>query len=60
MYIAHRTKVLDPRYKLSYFRDAGWPEEWIKAAETLVRSAYEEDYMVIEDNDLDTPDIRLV
>nr|GAT43317.1 predicted protein [Mycena chlorophos] len=36
--------ILHPRYRLSYFRDARWLEEWIVAATTLLRERFEERY----------------
>jgi hypothetical protein len=36
--------VLHPRYKLSYFREAQWPQQWIDAAEKIVREQWEEHY----------------
>jgi len=32
--------VLQPRYKLEYFRQAGWKDEWIDKAETIVRDEF--------------------
>ncbi|KAI3998135.1 hypothetical protein K525DRAFT_215035 [Schizophyllum commune Loenen D] len=36
--------VLHPRYKLNYFRTAGWTDKWIKAAELVTRATYAEKY----------------
>ncbi|KIL54438.1 hypothetical protein M378DRAFT_92556 [Amanita muscaria Koide BX008] len=36
--------VLHPRHKLAYFRRADWPDDWIKTAETIVRTVYELNY----------------
>ena len=36
--------VLHPRYKLSYFARAKWPQEWISDAEILVRKVWVEKY----------------
>ncbi|KAI5822416.1 hypothetical protein K523DRAFT_217465, partial [Schizophyllum commune Tattone D] len=36
--------VLHPRYKLNYFRTAGWTDEWIKAAKLMTRATYAEKY----------------
>ena len=33
------TSVLDPRYKLSYFRKMKWEESWITEARSLVKEA---------------------
>jgi hypothetical protein len=36
--------VLHPRHKLKYFKNAGWEDEWIDAAENIVRAEYERKY----------------
>ncbi|KAF8157780.1 hypothetical protein BJ912DRAFT_866724 [Pholiota molesta] len=36
--------VLHPRHKLSYFKRAKWDEEWITAAEDIVRAEFERSY----------------
>lgn len=36
--------VLHPRHKLQYFRDAGWQEDWIVTAETLLRNRFRTGY----------------
>ncbi|KIL55698.1 hypothetical protein M378DRAFT_90486 [Amanita muscaria Koide BX008] len=36
--------VLHPRHKLTYFRNADWPDDWIKTAETIVRTKFEQKY----------------
>ncbi|KIL55103.1 hypothetical protein M378DRAFT_91402 [Amanita muscaria Koide BX008] len=36
--------ILNPGYKLAYFRLAKWPEDWIKTAEALVRDNYNQKY----------------
>jgi hypothetical protein len=28
--------VLHPRHKLQYFRNAGWPEEWVDTAKEII------------------------
>ncbi|KAG2053512.1 hypothetical protein BDR06DRAFT_853996, partial [Suillus hirtellus] len=33
--------VLHPHHKLSYFKSAGWEDEWIKTAEDLVHDELE-------------------
>lgn len=45
--------VLHPRHKLTYFKSAGWEEDWINTAETLVCDEFERSYqdMEIEDDD---------
>jgi len=40
--------VLHPRYKLTYFKSAGWEDSWIKTAEKLVRDRFQSDYDEIE------------
>ncbi|KIL55138.1 hypothetical protein M378DRAFT_18219, partial [Amanita muscaria Koide BX008] len=42
--------VLHPRYKLAYFRQTNWPEEWIKTAETMVRTNYDRKYKHITED----------
>jgi len=37
--------VLHPRHKLSYF-EAGWPTEWIHAAEEIVRAEFKRSYAI--------------
>ena len=46
--------MLHPRHKLSYFKTAGWEDEWIKTVEALVRDEFERSYMYIQDVE-DTP-----
>jgi hypothetical protein len=43
--------VLHPRHKLSYFKNAGWEDDWVNTAETLVREEYKRSYerMTVED-----------
>ena len=36
--------VLHPRYKSAYFIKAGWPSDWIKTAEDLLRTQWREYY----------------
>ena len=36
--------VLHPRHKLSYFKNAGWEDEWIDAAERITRTEFERSY----------------
>ncbi|KZT31330.1 hypothetical protein SISSUDRAFT_995278, partial [Sistotremastrum suecicum HHB10207 ss-3] len=36
--------VLHPAYKLQYFRDHSWPEDWIQTALTLVRDEWQDHY----------------
>ncbi|KAG2120773.1 uncharacterized protein F5147DRAFT_647200 [Suillus discolor] len=47
--------VLHPQHKLSYFKNAGWTEEWINTAETLVHEEFECSYSILDiKNDTDT------
>lgn len=43
--------VLHPRHKLSYFRHAGWTADWIKTAEAIVRTTYEQRYKDLRSSD---------
>jgi len=36
--------VLHPKYKSAYFIKAGWPPEWIKTAEDLLRAQWRDHY----------------
>lgn len=36
--------MLHPRHKLQYFKDAGWPADWIATAKQLVTDVYENSY----------------
>ncbi|KAF8547001.1 hypothetical protein OG21DRAFT_1376640, partial [Imleria badia] len=40
----HNNTVLHPRHKLTYFKNAGWLQEWIDTAEKLVRDTFELNY----------------
>lgn len=37
-------KVLHPRNKLNYFKNAGWEADWIKTASDLVRDEFDLSY----------------
>lgn len=41
--------VLHPRHKLTYFKNAGWPDNWIDAAERIVRDEFERSYARSDD-----------
>ena len=41
-YISNASKVLDPSYKLSYFHQLKWTEDWIDTAVAITRVAWEE------------------
>jgi hypothetical protein len=49
--IANIFIVLHPRHKLSYFKNAGWEDEWIDTAEALIRDEYKHSYehMIVKD-----------
>ncbi|KAG2041385.1 hypothetical protein BDR03DRAFT_805869, partial [Suillus americanus] len=36
--------ILHPRHKLTYFKSAGWEQDWIRTAETLVCDEFERSY----------------
>ncbi|THU99397.1 hypothetical protein K435DRAFT_795025, partial [Dendrothele bispora CBS 962.96] len=38
-------QLLHPRYKLSYFRQANWPQEWEKAALQFIHENWEQYYV---------------
>lgn len=40
----HYTSVLNPRYKLQYFKKANWPSDWIQTAQDITRDEYERTY----------------
>jgi hypothetical protein len=40
--------VLHPRHKLQYFRVAGWEDEWIDAAHTIVREEFDRTYAFMD------------
>ncbi|KIM60411.1 hypothetical protein SCLCIDRAFT_43263, partial [Scleroderma citrinum Foug A] len=51
--------VLHPRHKLSYFKTARWPAEWIMIAEELVQDEFEQSYMMetrMQDSDAEIID----
>ncbi|KAF8238068.1 hypothetical protein L208DRAFT_1244315 [Tricholoma matsutake] len=39
--------VLHPRHKLTYFKSAGWTDNWIKTAEKLVQNQFKHDYVAV-------------
>jgi hypothetical protein len=43
--------VLHPSHKLAYFAQAGWPDDWRKTAEDIVRAEFERAYADIEISD---------
>jgi len=44
MLFAYILLVLHPRHKLHYFKNAGWPNEWIERAEEIVRTEFNQSY----------------
>ncbi|KIM52383.1 hypothetical protein SCLCIDRAFT_53909, partial [Scleroderma citrinum Foug A] len=41
----HIAMVLHPRYKLEYFKQAGWTLEWVATAQNLVRNTFKTSYV---------------
>lgn len=41
--------VLHPHHKLNYFRNAGWPTDWITTAKKLVRDEFDRNYRFRDD-----------
>jgi hypothetical protein len=51
--------VLHPRHKLSYFKTAGWEQEWIETAKELVCDTFQQSYQPEDARDQDkTPPAR--
>ncbi|KAF8814886.1 hypothetical protein BYT27DRAFT_7081586 [Phlegmacium glaucopus] len=49
--------VLHPQHKLTYFKKAGWDNDWIKTARQIVRDEFERSYKSItkdSDDDVET------
>jgi len=46
-------KVLHPRHKLNYFRNAGWDDVWIQTARQIVRDKYQQSYKAQSEDLLD-------
>lgn len=44
MLYSHVVPVLNPRYKLQYFKKAHWPSDWIQTARDITRDEYERTY----------------
>ncbi|KAF8154637.1 hypothetical protein B0H34DRAFT_660659, partial [Crassisporium funariophilum] len=40
--------VLHPRHKLHYFKTAGWEDDWIKTARTIVREEFDRTYAFMD------------
>ena len=52
MILSDAVSVLHPSHKLNYFKLAGWEEEWIETAETIVQTEFEQAYAaVVDEND---------
>jgi len=47
--------VLHPSHKLAYFKTASWDDEWIDAAEEIVRAEFERAYKVINEQEDEQP-----
>ena len=47
--------VLHPCHKLTYFKTAGWEQEWIKTAKELVHDAFERSYKQADARDQNEP-----
>ena len=52
--------VLHPRHKLQYFKTASWEEEWIEAAEEIVRDEFDQTYAFGMDVDETSQDVYMV
>lgn len=53
--------VLNPRYKLQYFKQAKWPEDWINTAKDITRDEYERSYAhKAVDSEATTDDVVIV
>lgn len=44
LYLYIRIRVLHPRHKLAYFKNAGWDQTWIDTAKNLVCDQFESRY----------------
>ena len=52
MYIdALSNPVLHPWHKLSYFKQAGWPADWINTAKDIVHAQFKCSYVIKNDNE---------
>ena len=47
--------ILNPAYKLSYFRKRNWPESWVKTAEELLREEWKTNYQLNEVEEVPAP-----
>ena len=45
--------MLHPWHKLAYFKTAGWEDEWINAAENIVRAEFNHTYAYDGGGDVD-------
>jgi len=41
--------VLHPRYKLAYFKNAGWEIEWVEAARQIIHDEFDRSYAPLPD-----------
>ena len=44
----HQVLVLHPRHKSKYFRTAGWEEEWIETAHSIVHEEFDQTYAFMD------------
>jgi hypothetical protein len=49
--VINKHSVLHPSHKLSYFKTASWDDEWITAAEEIVREEFERAYEAIDSDE---------
>jgi hypothetical protein len=58
--VFHCNTVLHPRHKLSYFKQAGWPTEWINTAEDIVCAEFKWSYALNNDAEVEGDDEDIV
>ena len=51
--------VLHPKHKSSYFIKAGWPSDWIRTAEGLLCSQYQNYYQPNQSDGLERPSVSV-
>ena len=51
--------VLHPKHKSSYFIKAGWPSDWIRTAEGLLYSQYQNYYQPNQSDGLERPSVSV-
>jgi hypothetical protein len=47
--------VLHPHHKLKYFERAAWEPSWVRTAEEIVKTVFEESYALPEEEDIPPP-----